>query len=144
MDTFLLSMNWAAEKAESDAKAILWKTITQMTSSDAHEIIYGRDDEATRYFQCKTRNRLEEIFKPTVHEVISQVGVTRRHQKLDAKVRSIPLAGQLSFDLDQYATEGALKGLFHMLAQEEKKIRRNPTARITPLLQRVFGAPREG
>jgi hypothetical protein len=70
---------------------------------------------------------------------MSQVGVTRRYQDLDAKVRTIPFAKRLSLDLDQYVTERALDGLFLMLAEEEAKIRRDPKARVTDLLKRVFG-----
>jgi hypothetical protein len=59
---------------------------------------------------------------------------------LDAKIQTIPLAEPMRFDLDQYVTDKALDGLFLMLAEEEKKIRRDPAARVTDLLQKVLGA----
>jgi hypothetical protein len=71
---------------------------------------------------------------------MSVVGVTRQYQDLDAKVRSIPFADSIAFDLDDYVTDGALEGLFTMLAEEEKKIRQNPAARVTDLLKEVFGS----
>ena len=110
-----------------------------MTFADARKILNGADNEATLYFKGKTSDRLQRLFKPIAHDAMSEVGVTRNYQQLDAKVRSIPFADRFSFDLDQYVTEGALEGLFYMLAQEEKKIRQDPAARVTDLLKKVFG-----
>jgi len=142
VDAFELSMNRAAEQAAPEAKALFWDTIKQMSIADARKILDGRDNEATLYFREKTEDRLGQAFKPIVHSVMSTVGVTRSYQELDAKVRSIPFTESLSFDLDQYVTDGALDGLFLMLAEEERKIRQNPAARVTDLLKEVFGSQR--
>ena len=69
---------------------------------------------------------------------MSEVGVTRSYQTIDAKIKTIPFAEQMSFDLDQYVTAKALSGLYLILAEEEKKIRRDPAARVTELLKKVF------
>ena len=111
-----------------------------MSFGDAKKILNGRENEATLYFQEKTSPRLREIAKPIVRDAMSEVGVTRSYQELDRTVRTIPFAGSYSFDLDQYVTDKALNGLFLMLAEEEKKIRENPAARTTELLQKVFGS----
>ena len=139
VDSFELSMNRAAEKAAPKAKTLFWDAIKGMTFSDANKILKGRENEATLYFKGKTFDRLQEIFKPIVHKAMSQAGVTRRFQDLNAKLKKTPFAERLSFDLDQYVTEQALDGLFLMLAEEEAKIRRDPAARVTDLLKRVFG-----
>lgn len=138
VDAFELSMNQAAEKAAPEAKSIFWDAIKKMEFTDAKKILEGSDDEATRYFQDKTGGRLEQIFKPIVKDSMAQVGVTHTYQELNDKAKSIPFAGSMSFDLDQYVTDGALNGLFKMLAEEEKKIRADPAARVTDLLQKVF------
>ncbi len=70
---------------------------------------------------------------------MTEVGVTRHYQKLNDRMRNIPFLDSLSFDLDQYVTEKALDGLFLILAEEEKKIRQDPAARVTDILQKVFG-----
>jgi hypothetical protein len=139
VDSFELSMNRAAEKAAPNAKSLLWDAIKGMTFSDANKILRGRENEATLYFKGKTFDRLQKIFKPIVHKAMLQVGVTRRFQNLNAKLKKIPFAERLSFDLDQYVTGRALDGLFLMLAEEEAKIRRDPAARVSDLLKRVFG-----
>ena len=139
VDAFELSMNRAAEKAAPEAKALFMDSIKQMSFEDARKILNGRDNEATLYFEDKTRHKLTEIFKPIVHSSMSQVGVTRQYQALDAKVRTIPFTESLSFDLDEYVTDGSLDGLFFMLAEEEQKIRQDPAARVTDLLKEVFG-----
>jgi hypothetical protein len=75
---------------------------------------------------------------PIVHESLSNVGATRSYQALDSKVRSLPLAGSFSVDLDGYVTERVLDGLFLMVSREEMKIRKDPAARVTDLLKDVF------
>jgi hypothetical protein len=138
VDAFELSMNNAAERAAPEAKSIFLDAIKKMKIDDAKKILSGRDDEATLYFKDKTYARLQEVFEPTVKESMAEVGVTRSYQDLNAKVEKIPFADSFSFDLDKYVTDGALNGLFQMLAEEEKKIRSDPAARVTDLLKKVF------
>jgi hypothetical protein len=139
VDAFELSMNHAAERAAPEAKSIFWNAIKKMEIDDAKKILNGREDEATLYFKDKTYARLQEIFEPIVKESMGEVGVTRTYQDLNAKVEKIPFADSFSLDLDKYVTDGALNGLFQMLAEEEKKIRSDPAARVTDLLKKVFG-----
>ena len=138
MDAFEKSMNLAAEKAAPEARSLFVDAVSQMTITDAQKILNGRENEATLYFKDKTETRLHEIFKPVVHDAMAQVGVTKQYQDLDAKMQTLPLADKFGFDLDGYVTQGALDGLFLMLAQEEKQIRENPAARVTDLLKKVF------
>jgi len=140
VDKFELSMNRAAERAAPEAKTIFWDAIKQMSFTDARQILDGPDDAATKYFQGKTSGRLQEIFKPITHQAMSEVGVTRNYQSIDDKIKTIPFADRMSFDLDQYVTDKALSGLYVMLAEEEKKIRQDPAARVTDLLKKVFGS----
>ena len=138
LDEFELSLNRAAERAAPEAKSIFWKAIKKMTFTDARQILDGPDDAATRYFENKTSSRLQDVFKPITHQAMSEVGVTRYYQSIDTKIKTIPFADQVSFDLDQYVTQKALDGLFLMLAEEEKKIRHDPAARVTDLLKKIF------
>ena len=140
VDEFVLSMNRAAERAAPEAKTIFWDAIKQMTFTDARGILEGQDNAATQYFKEKTSGRLQEVFKPITRQAMSEVGTTSKYQSLDAKIKTIPFANKVSFDLDQYVTDKALDGLFLMLAEEELKIRQNPTARTTDLLKKVFGS----
>lgn len=142
VDAFELSMNRAAERAAPEARALFWDTIRKMSFDDARKILSGRDNEATLYFKEKTWDRLDEAFRPIVHQTMSKVGATRQYQALDAKMRSIPFADRFAFDLDQYVSEKALGGLFTMLAEEERRIRQDPAARVTDLLKEVFEGKR--
>jgi hypothetical protein len=138
VDEFEVSMNRAAERAAPKAKSIFWDAIKKMTFSDAREILDGQDDAATQYFQDKTANQLQKAFKPIVNQAMSEVGVTQAYQSVDRKIRSLPYIKSYSFDIDEYVTDKALDGLFLMLAEEEKKIRQDPAARVTDLLEKVF------
>jgi hypothetical protein len=139
VDAFELSMNRAAERAAPEAKSIFRDAITRMSFEDAGKILNGRDNEATLYFEDKTSGQLQALFKPIVKDAMGEVGVTRSFQDLNARAESLPFGKSLSFDLDQYVTDGALKGLFKMLAEQERQIRTEPAARVTDLLQKVFG-----
>jgi len=138
VDKFELSMNRAAERAAPKAKSIFWNAIKKMSFSDARQILKGPEDAATQYFRKKTSTQLQDEFKPIVNQAMSEVGVTQAYKSLDRKIRALPFTKSLSFDLDQYVTDKALDGLFLMLAEEEKKIRQDPTARVTDLLKKVF------
>jgi hypothetical protein len=139
VDAFELSMNQAAENAAPKAKDIFWDSIRQMSIADARKILDGPENGATLYFKEKTYGRLSEAFKPIVHNSMSKVGVTEKYQELDRKMASLPLVGSMRFDLDKYVNDKALDGLFLMLGEEEKKIRQDPSARVTDLLKEVFG-----
>ena len=139
VDDFKLSMNRAAEQAAPEAKDLFLGAITEMSFSDAKNILEGGDNAATLYFKDKTYSRLQEIFQPIVHNSMSKTGVTRNYQEIEGKVDSIPFASSLNLDLDEYVTDKALDGLFFLVAEEEKKIREDPAARVTDLLKDVFG-----
>ena len=140
LDDFSRSMNRAAEQAAPKAKALFRDAVKAMTFEDARTILKGNDDAATRYFEGKTKDQLHQLFLPTVHTAMEAVGVTRSYQKLYAKINTIPFTDKLKLDLDGYVTEKALDGLFYMVADEERKIRKDPAARVTTLLKDVFGS----
>ena len=139
VDAFQMSMNRAAEQAAPHAANLFWDAIQQMTFEDARQILQGNDDEATVYFKDKTYKQLQSLFKPLVHNAMDQVDVTRHFQVINNMVRNMSSLNDMTIDLDSYVTEHALNGLFFMLAEEEKKIRTDPAARVTELLKKVFG-----
>jgi len=137
IDEFVLGMNRAAEKSVPFAKDIFWDAIGQMTF--AKKILAGSDTAATDYFKAKTSKKLQTAFKPTVDEVMGQVGVNQQYNQLIGRYKDIPFAKSITFDVNEYVTEKTTDGLFFVVGQEEKKIRTNPAARVTDLLKEVFG-----
>lgn len=139
VDEFVVSLNRAAERAAPAAKEIFWEAILQMTFSDVQKIFKGGDTAATDFFREKTGPRLSEAFLPVVQEATEEVGVTREYKKLTDAARSVPFVRVEMTDIDEYVVGKALDGLFYVLGEEEKKIRKNPAARVTNLLKEVFG-----
>ena len=139
VDEFVLSMNRAAEKAAPFAKNIFSGAIKQMTFSDATRILKGGDTAATDYFRSVTTEELTAAFAPIVSNALESVGATRQYKALAGQYNALPFLRSQAFDLDRYVVDKALEGLFHVLAQEERKIRTNPAARVTDLLRTVFG-----
>lgn len=140
VDGFILSMNRAAERAAPGAKQIFWGAIGEMTFDDARKILAGSNTAATEYFKAKTTDKLTVAFKPIVSQATNEVGVTRQYKELVGKGQTIPFMKPESLDVDQYVVTKGLDGLFYMVGEEEKKIRTNPTARVTDLLKEVFGS----
>ena len=139
VDEFVVSMNRSAEKAAPFAKQIFWDAIGEMSFEDVRKILSGHETAATEYFQGKTSDKLTTIFKPIASRTMNEVGVTRQYKDLVGRYESIPFVKKETFDLDQYVVTKALDGLFHVLGEEERKIRTNPAARVTDLLKEVFG-----
>ena len=139
LDEFVLSMNRAAERSAPFARDIFWDAIKEMSFTDARKILGGGDTAATEYFEDKTSERLTAAFHPVVKESMDSVGVTRQYKELVGRYEAIPFMKAEAFDLDQYVVSKALDGLFHVLGEDERKIRTNPAARVTDLLKKVFG-----
>ncbi len=138
VDEFVESMNRAAEKAAPEAKSIFIDAIKQMTFTDAKKILKGGDTAATDFFRKKTSGRLYKTFKPKVEESMKNVGVTNSYQNMTGKLKNLPLVDIETPDIGDYVTNKSLDGLFYLVEKEEKKIRKNPTARVTELLKKVF------
>ena len=139
VDEFVLSMNRAAEHAAPAAKDIFGNAIKEMSFDDARKIYNGSDTAATEYFREKTSGKLKEAFKPIVDKSLNEVGVTRQYKELMGTAKAIPFLKTESYDVDNYVLDKSLDGLFKVLAEQEKQIRTNPTARVTDLLKEVFG-----
>jgi len=140
IDEFVVGMNRAAEKAVPFAKDIFWDAIGQMTFDDAKKILNGSNTAATDYFKSTTSKKLHAAFRPSVENVMNDVGVNRQYNDLIGRYKSVPFAQSITFDVNQYVNEKATDGLFYVVAQEAQKIRTNPAARVTDLLKEVFGS----
>lgn len=142
-DDFIAAMNHAAEKAVPVAADVFKNSIRQMTFQDAVNIVRGPDDAATQFFRRTSEKRLAEKFLPIVRSFTEQVGVTAQYKAMMEQYGSIArLAGRDAVDIDEYVTQKALDGLFLLIADEEKRIRRDPVARTSEILQKVFGGGR--
>ena len=139
VDEFILSMNRAAEAAAPLASRYFGDAIRDMSVNDARSILTGGDTAATDFFSAKTRSKLYAAFKPVVSKKVSEVGATKAYKNMMGRYESVPMMHSQSLDLDDYVTNKSLDGLFHVVGEEEKKIRTNPVARTTDLLKTVFG-----
>ena len=139
VDDLVLAMNRAAERAVPAARPIFREAIREMTFADAGKILTSKDAAATAYFKEKATGRLTRAFRPIVAQAMDEEAVTHRYQELLDRVPVLPFGGKPSLDLEKYVVSKSLDGLFYMVAQEEKEIRKNPAARVTNLLQEVFG-----
>jgi hypothetical protein len=140
VDKFVLALNRGAEDAAKEAKPIFVTAIKQMTIQDAWSILKGEDDSATQYLKRTTTSQLTEKFKPVIQKSLEKTNATKYYKDLVTTYNKIPMVQKVNPNLDDYATEKAIGGLFVMVAKEEKSIRDNPTARTTELLKKVFSA----
>ena len=139
VDKAIESLNRAAEDAANGAKDIFVTAIKAMTIQDAMSILKGEDNAATVFLEKSTRAALFEKFKPIVKASLDKVGATKHWNTIFTTYNKIPLVQKVNPDLEEYATNKAIDGLFVQIAKEEKEIRNNPMARVTDLLKKVFG-----
>ncbi len=140
VDKFVMTLNRGAEDAAKEAKPIFIAAIKQMTIDDAWAILKGEPDAATQYLKRTTSGELKNKFMPVIQNSLDKVSATKYYGDLVSRYNSIPLVQKVNPDLNDYATDMAIQGLFIMIANEEKNIRKDPLARTTELLKRVFGS----
>ncbi len=138
-DEGLKVLNRAAEDAVKEAVPVFVTAIKSMTITDAKNILMGNDNAATEYLQRTTTTQLYGKFNPIVKKSLSKVGADKTWNQILTKYNTLPLVAKVNPDLNDYVTDEALKGVFTMVAVEEKDIRNNITARTSDLLRRVFG-----
>ena len=139
LDALEDSMNLAAEEAAARAVPVFADAIRKMTIADALVILSGPEDAATAYFKQQTSAALRARFEPVVEGAMREVGVYAVYRDLKMRYDRIPFAKPAVVDLEAHVTQAALDALFSKLAEEEARIRKDPAARSTALLRRVFG-----
>ena len=139
VDSFIRSMNAAAEQAAPAAKAILLEALKSMTFADAKGIVTGGRTSGTDYFKRTTTEEIQAAFRPIVERAMASVGVTTQFQELMGRAPRIPFMKTPDLDINQYVLDKATDGLFTVMGQEEVRIRTDPGAQVTPLLRTVFG-----
>lgn len=143
VEKFETTLNRAAEEATKEALPIFKDAILNMSISDGFSILNGGDGAATKFLKDNTNSKLVAAFTPKVEAAISKVKLTEYWNPIITKYNTaMNLTGgqKLNPDLNQYVTERAIQGLFHMVEIEENKIRKDPVARVTDLLAKVFGS----
>lgn len=141
VDRILLNINRGAEDAAKSAKPIFVSAIKKMTFQDVMGILKGSNNAATQYLQKTTSSQLRTAFKPVIKKSLDKVQATKHWGDLVRNYNKIaPVLGKkkVNPDLNSFVTGKALEGLFYMVAKEEAKIRKDPIARTTELLRRVF------
>lgn len=140
VDEAVLSMNRAAEDAAKQAAPIFLNAITSMSIQDGLSILQGGNNAATQYLRGRTTLELTNAFRPVIQSSLAKVGATQIWQTVFTTYNKLPLiSGKVNPDLTSYVTERALDGLFKTIGDEELKIRTNPAARVSDILQKVFG-----
>ena len=138
VDEFVMTLNRAAEEAAKDAAPVFTNAIKGMSVGDGFAILKGADSAATGYLKEKTSVELHDKFKPNVAAATKKVDVTKYWTPLANAYNKLPGVTKQNPDLDEYVTQRALTGLFKMIAIEEKKIRKDPAARVSDILKKVF------
>jgi len=141
-DELVLTMNRAAEAAVPEARQLLLDSVRKMTVQDAKGILSGGDTAATDYFRRTTQDTLRKRFLPIVKQATSRVELAEKYSQYADTAASFGLIRKEDANLDAYVTQKALDGLYFMVAEEEKKIRKDPLGSASAIVRKVFGAIR--
>jgi nitrogen regulatory protein PII len=139
VDDAIESMNRAAEDAAIGAKDIFVDAIKELTLKDVMNIVNGEEDAATKYLKEHTKAQLVEKFKPVIAVSLEKVNATKYWDAVFTYYNKIPFVKKVNPDLEDHVTKKAINGLFVQIAKEELAIRKDPLARVTDLLKKVFG-----
>ena len=140
LDDLVLSMNHAAESAVPLAKPLLVNAVKSMSITDAKNILSGGETSVTDFFKQKTAAPLEVKFLPIVKKITDQNGVSAQYNATMGMVSKTGLVPGQAATVEGYVTQRALDGLFYMIGEEEKAIRRDPIGAGSAIIGKVFGA----
>lgn len=138
-DELVLRMNRAAEAAVPEAKTLLVDAVKKMSVADAKAILTGGDDAATQYFKKTTSAPLAKKFLPMVQEATADVQLAQQYNQFAEMGAKFGVVKKDQANLEQYVTQKTLDGLYAMMAEEEKAIRKDPLGASTSLIKKVFG-----
>lgn len=140
VESFEEALNRAAEKSAPKAATIFKDGIGNMSIDDVKRVWKGGDTSCTDFLQSSCGEPLKAAMKTDCDEVIESNQVTKIYAQIIDQVKDVPMAGDLvkAYDIKDYTLQKALDGLYHMMGEEETKIRQNPAARTTDLLSSVF------
>ncbi|MBA4166815.1 MAG: DUF4197 domain-containing protein [Chitinophagaceae bacterium] len=139
VDNAILSMNRAAEEASKSAAPIFVSAIKSMSINDAVGILRGSDSAATSYLKVKTTPDLTAAFQPVINDALKKTDATKYWKDVFDTYNKLPTTfNKVNSDLSGYVTDKALTGMFYQVALEEQKIRKDPAARVTDILKKVF------
>ena len=138
-DELVETMNRAAELAVVEAKPILVNAVKNMSFDDARGILTDGEDAATQYFKRVTTTDLTAKFLPVVKDATAKVQLADKYNQYAGKAAKMGLLDEKDANLDQYVTKKALDGLFLMVAEQEKAIRKDPISTGSALLKKIFG-----
>jgi Protein of unknown function (DUF4197) len=140
IDELVTAMNRAAEAAVPAAQPLLKQAIQQMTVADANQIVRGGDTSVTDFFAAKTRAPLTERFLPIVTAQTEKLSLSQQYNAVAAQAAGFGLVKKEDANVQQYVTRKALDGLFFMIGEEERKIRKDPVGTGSAILKKVFGS----
>ena len=139
VDELVTAMNHAAEQAVPAARPLLVNAIKSMSVDDGLRLLKGGDNAATKFFESKTRAPLAAQFLPIVTQATNKLAVADKYNAVAGKAAGFGLVKKEDANVQQYVTNKALDGLFLMMAEEEKKIRKDPIGTGSAILKKVFG-----
>ena len=139
VDDVVTSLNRAAEDAALSSKDIFVAAVKGMSVKDAINIVKGNDNAATSFLKSQTNESLKLTFKPIIQNSIEKVGVTKYWSTAMTSYNKVPFVKKVNPDLNDYVTLKAIDALFLMISKEEAIIRKDPMARTSDLLKKVFG-----
>ena len=142
-DELVTTMNRAAEAAVPQARTLLVESVRQMSIQDAKSILTGGDDAGPQYFRRSASDKLRAKFLPIVKQSTDKLQVANQYNSLVGQASKLGLANAQDATIENYVTGKALDGLFLMMANEERAIRKDPVGQASKLLQKVFGAAKQ-
>ncbi len=140
VDELVTAMNRAAEAAVPEAKSLLLSAVKNMSVEDGRQILSGGDRSVSDFFAKKTREPLGAKFLPIVTRATQKVSLADKYNAVAGQAADLGLLDKKDADIQKYVTGKALDGLYLMIGEEERKIRKDPVGTGSAILKNVFGS----
>lgn len=139
VDALVAAMNHAGEAAVPEARNLLVDAARSISVEDALNIVRGGDTSVTDYFVRKTRAPLSQKFQPIVAAETRKVALAEKYDALAGKASGLGLLKKEDANIDSYVTAKALNGLYLVIGEQERALRKDPLGAGSQLLKKVFG-----
>jgi len=137
IDRFTTTLSTASEKAAVNSVPIFLSGITNMKLTDAMRVIKGGGTSATDYLRSSVGDSLRRSITPVMQNALDEYKLNEQWNTIIKPVQGV-VGNRLNLDLATLMAGAVSETMFRKIADKEKEVRNNASARNTTLLQKVF------
>ncbi len=137
IDRFTTTLSTAGEKTATASVPIFVNSINNMKLADAIRIIKNGGTSATDYLRVSAGDTLRRSVRPIMQTTLNEYKLNEQWNNIIKPVKAIA-GNKLNLDLATLMAGTVSEAMFRKISEKEVQVRKDVSARTTPLLQKVF------